>query len=222
MSLWADCLTLTNGVWDGGAACYYFPLFTGGAGDARLPRTFLVRVRFPLALLAHRIVVKLAAEQHALAFGTLGAGFTLLWQFVHVVAVVAHAGGIAGFCAGRFHAEQTCAHCAGLTTLCVTKVFWEGFTWKEGNIEWTFIFNLHKENFIYFEKRMSPFGWKRHNDTLKSLSQHFYRKITQGPNVCILSILAFISDINVYMYEYIYIDEYRLYMLILISNAFLL
>lgn len=76
-------------------------------------------------------MVELTAEQHALAFRTLGAGFTPLRELVHVVAVVAHTVGVVGVRAGRLHAEQTRAHRAGLTTLRVTEVFGEGFTWKE-------------------------------------------------------------------------------------------
>lgn len=117
------CLTFTNSIRHRGARTQYFLLITGAAGDARLPGVFLVRVRVLVALFAHRVVIKVAAVQHALAFGTFGAGLTPLCHCVHIVFVVANAGGVVGVGAWRFHAKQASAYCAGLTFLCVTKVF---------------------------------------------------------------------------------------------------
>lgn len=118
-----ECLTLTNRVTGRGAGLYHLLLVAGGAGDARLQRTLLVRVRVPGALLAYGVVVQLAAEQHALALGTLGARLTPLGEALEVVAVVADTDGVVGVRAGCFHAVQTCALCAGLTFLGVTEVF---------------------------------------------------------------------------------------------------
>lgn len=66
-----------------------------------------------------------------MAFGAHGAGLAPLPQHVHKVAIVACARGVIGVGARRFHDEQPCAFCAGLTFLCVAKVFWKRFTWKD-------------------------------------------------------------------------------------------
>lgn len=49
-------------------------------------------------------MVRLAREQHALAFGTRGAVIALLRELIHVVVILASAGGVVGICAGHLHA----------------------------------------------------------------------------------------------------------------------
>lgn len=114
---------MTDGITEGSAGLQH-PLFiTGGAGDAGIPRTFLVGVGVPCALLTHCVMVSLTAEQHALALRTFSTRFTALREVVQVVAVVAHTRGIIGVGAGSLHTAQACALCTRLAFLCVAEIF---------------------------------------------------------------------------------------------------
>lgn len=82
-------------------------------------------------------MVKVAVEQHALTHRAHSAGLAPRREFIHIVAVVAHAGGVIGISAGRLHAEQSLrsiARRAGLTYLGVAEVFGERLTWGEERI----------------------------------------------------------------------------------------
>lgn len=116
---------MANGVADRTALLQHLiSLITSCAGDAGVPETILVRESVVVvARLTHRVVVRLAAVQHAMAFGTFGAGFTPVRDFAMVVAIVACANGVVGVGAGRAHAEQACAFCTKLTFLCVAEAF---------------------------------------------------------------------------------------------------
>lgn len=115
---------MANGVADRTAVLQHLvSLVTSCAGDAGIPETVLVRESVVVARLTHRVLVRPAAVQHAPAFGTLGAGFTTLRDFVVVVAIVACANGVVGVGAGRAHAEQAGAFCTKLTFLCVAEAF---------------------------------------------------------------------------------------------------